>query len=132
MGNCSSMSDLNATRALRVSPFVKVSETQDGAVLLDVRQGLCFSMNPIGNLIWKHLSEGWEPAQITQQLADTFKISTEQASNDLQEFLRDLKQRQLVQELESTDLQVVRRGRLTKICVGLWRWVHNGRTNHAE
>src|SRR2546423_7552409 len=51
----------------KTEPVIKLSEnvretiTQDGAVLLDIEQGLCFSMNPVGARIWEMLKQGYPP-----------------------------------------------------------------------
>jgi Coenzyme PQQ synthesis protein D (PqqD) len=87
-----------ASSGLYPSNSVKVAETADGAVLLDIRQGLCFSINPVGAIIWKHIREGCDSSQIAQYVVQAFDIPAEQARNDVQEFIEDLKQKQLVHE----------------------------------
>jgi hypothetical protein len=126
------MKEMIKSNGLRISASVRVAETQDGAVLLDVKQGLCFGVNPIGTVIWKHVSEGCEPNQISRHLADTFNISTEQAYNDVQEFLQELKQKQLVKEPDSTERQSGRRSGLVELFVSLSKLVRNRRTNNTE
>src|SRR5882672_6254932 len=83
---------------LKPSESVRETESQDGAVLLDIRQGLCFSMNPVAALIWKQLLQGRHPADVAHNLARTFDISSEQASIDVQEFVRRLAQLQLLRQ----------------------------------
>lgn len=94
---------------LQASASVRTADTQDGAVLLDVKQGLCFNLNPVGALIWKHICEGREPRQIAEHLVQAFNISHDQATSDVHEFLEDLKHKQLVHEHGSPANQTGRR-----------------------
>lgn len=94
---------------LRISASVRTAETQDGAVLLDVKQGLCFNVNPVGALIWKRICEGLEPRQIADHLVQLFDISPDQATSDVHEFLKDLKHKQLIHERGSPANQTGRR-----------------------
>lgn len=82
--------------SLRIADSVRLAETQDGAVLLDIRQGLCFSINPVAVLIWKRVSEGCGIDEITEYLASTFTIPKEQARLDAEEFLQTLIEKRLV------------------------------------
>ena len=86
------------SNGLYPSISVRVAETADGAILLDISQGLCFTINPVGAIIWKHIREGYDSCQIAQHLAQIFDISFEQARDDVQDFIDDLKQKQLVHE----------------------------------
>lgn len=115
---------------LKISASVRIAETQDGAVLLDVKQGLCFNINPVGALIWKQLSEGCEADQICRNLADRFNISTEQACTDVQEFLQDLREKQLLQDVESTPSQSKRARGLVEVFRELWS--SRKSVNHME
>ncbi len=35
-----------------VSPDVRATYTEHGGVLLDIRKGLCYSLNPVGTRVW--------------------------------------------------------------------------------
>lgn len=111
---------------LRASPSVRVSETQDGAVLLDVKHGLCFSVNPIGVLIWKRVSDCCELEQIAQDIASTFKVSVEQARTDTQEFVDSLIEKHLLLGVEPTH---IRRSRLLETVAWLTNLVRSKHTN---
>jgi hypothetical protein len=114
----------NEQTSLQLSKFVKATETQDGAVLLDIRQGLCFSVNPVGALIWRQLRDGASPIAIAQHLANVCSISCQQAEVDVQEFVEQLKQRQL---LRTTNDEVTRSKRFRRLrgMVGRF-WTRSG------
>lgn len=66
-------------------------------MLLDVKQGLCFTINLVGTLIWKRINEGWPVTDIERYVAGTFSIPLDQARDDTQKFLRVLIERRLVE-----------------------------------
>lgn len=126
------MNNGNGPDILRVSPSVRLAETPDGAVLLDVTQGICFSINCVGVLIWKQAGEGRELDQIAEYIAETFNISLEQARIDTQEFLDVLKEKQLVQALGSSGSQNGRHRRFWRIPAGLSRLVRGKHAKRVE
>ncbi len=79
-----------SNRNLQPSPSVKVGETQDGVVLLDVEGGLIFPLDQVSTLIWKGIQVGTQTEDIAQQIADIFGIPLEQASSDIGEFVDQL------------------------------------------
>ena len=81
---------------MRISEAVRTTSNQDGAVLLDVSQGLVFSLNPVGTIIWQHLSDGRAHEEIADRLVGEFGIERDQALNDLKVFLQQLEQRRLM------------------------------------
>jgi hypothetical protein len=126
------MKDFSETVALRVAPSVRLAESKDGAVLLEVGHGVCFGINPVGTIIWKRINEGSEPKQIAQQLAETFNITVEQAYSDVQDFLESLKQKQLLEPLDNMTADSGERGGFTEALRGLWKSVCRCSTNHTE
>jgi hypothetical protein len=43
------MEDPIATEDIVIAPGVRETASEDGAVLLDIEQGICFSLNPVGS-----------------------------------------------------------------------------------
>ncbi len=60
-----------------------------------------FSLNPIASIIWRQLSEGRSPAKIAACLAADFGISREQALSDVNQFVQQLEEQQLLLPTES-------------------------------
>jgi hypothetical protein len=81
---------------LKVAKEVRETVNQDGAVLLDVRQGLCFSLNPIGTRIWEMVKDGFSLDEITDTLQQEFRLSRSQVAEDVSEFLKQLEEKQLI------------------------------------
>jgi hypothetical protein len=90
----------------RPSNSVRQVENQDGSVLLDIRQGLCFSINPIGSKIWNMMKQEQSFDDIVDNLAAEFSIPKEQIRDDVREFATLLYQKGL---LLSTASQSARR-----------------------
>lgn len=126
------MSQTTTSSGLRVSASARLAETQDGAVLLDVQQGLCFSINPVGTLIWKRVRDGCTVTQIAQHMAETFSISTEQARSDTQEFLEILIEKRLVQQHDRKETGNGQHGWLAETFPWLWKLFTTGRARQPE
>jgi hypothetical protein len=85
------MTNSNLEFVLRPSDSVRKVENQDGAVLLDLRQGLCLSMTPVGVKIWSLLAQGCSLEQITESLAAQFRdVERQQIYHDLIKYVTDL------------------------------------------
>jgi hypothetical protein len=75
---------------LKPSAGVRNIVTQDGAVLLDVNQGLCFSMNPVAARIWEMLKMNLSLDEITDALASECCVPREQVLEDVRGFVSQL------------------------------------------
>jgi hypothetical protein len=82
----------------KVAEGVRSTYSQDGAIVLDIRQGQMFNLNFIGSRILELLQNGSVQPQIVDQLVREFSIGRDRAENDVQEFLQTLKKNWLVEE----------------------------------
>lgn len=76
---------------VEILPSVRSMVTEDGAVLLDIRQGLMFTLNPTGGVIWSLIQRGLRRAEIIGEVCARFGISEEEADTDLSAFLAGLR-----------------------------------------
>jgi Coenzyme PQQ synthesis protein D (PqqD) len=92
----------NAT--VKLAAGVREAFNQDGAVLLDVDQGLCLSLNVVGAKIWQMLKQDWTREQIIAALAREFgEVPRAQLQQDYIDFVRQLETNKLARfESEST------------------------------
>src|SRR5690348_8890022 len=82
---------------IKLAKSVRETINQDGAVLLDIKQGLCFSMNPVGTKIWEMLKQGCPPAAIVAGLEKEFQgVDRAQLEMDVTEFLNNLHKSKLI------------------------------------
>jgi hypothetical protein len=85
----------------RVSNTVRSTHNQDGAIVLDVRQGQMFNVNFVGSRILELLTSGSAESAIVDEISREFGVGRELAENDVRDFLQNLKKYQLVEERES-------------------------------
>lgn len=81
---------------LAIAPGVREVTSEDGAVLLDVEQGVCFSLNPVGLKIWELLKKGCSLEQIADALGREFSVSRTQLVSDASEFIATLEAKRLI------------------------------------
>ena len=86
---------LNGTFTLReiageilVIPVGKTALSLNGMIIL----------NPVSKVIWECLEKGAEPDEILTAVTDTFEVSAEEATADLNEFLNELRKQKLLSE----------------------------------
>jgi hypothetical protein len=72
-------------------------EVEGEIVLLDLRRSLYLAINPSGAALWPRLVEGATRPQLTSVLVDTFGLDTAAAERDVDEFLGDLEQAELLE-----------------------------------
>ena len=82
--------------ALRPSPAVRASISDDGLVLLDLDGGLVLSSNVVGGRIWTLIEQQRTPAEIAQQLVLDYAITEARAVHDVAAFIDALRGRGLV------------------------------------
>lgn len=84
----------------RVSDTVRSTHNQDGAIVLDVRQGQMFKLNFVGSRILELLKSGSTDSEIVDEIDLEFGVGRELAENDVREFLQALKKCHLIEERE--------------------------------
>jgi len=84
----------------RVSDTVRSTQSQDGAIVLDVQQGQMFNLNFVGSRVLELLKTGSTESAIVDQISREFGVSRDLAENDVREFLHNLKKSHLVEEHE--------------------------------
>jgi hypothetical protein len=79
-----------------VAPSVKEVESEDGAALLDIQQGLCFSLTPVAARIWQLLKLNHPAEKIASLISVEFQAPHDQVDKDVAEFLGSLRQHKLL------------------------------------
>jgi len=100
------------TEDIVIAPGVRETASEDGAVLLDIEQGICFSLNPVGLKIWELLKTHHSVDEIADDVAQDFPISRSQILSDVVEFLQSLEAKRLIRRSGHT---VPTRSWLTRI-----------------
>lgn len=80
----------------KVSDSIRSSHGQDGAIVLDIRQGQIFNLNLVGSRILELLECGSTEEQIADAISREFGADVETVRRDVTEFLEELKANKLV------------------------------------
>ena len=81
---------------LTISQYVRFSDDQDGAVLLDLAGGIIYGLNPVGSRILALLSQDLDENQIKSKISREFSVDIEMVCSDVDEFLAQLLARNLI------------------------------------
>ncbi len=106
MANAMSIGDIT------IAPAVRETASEDGAVLLDPEQGICFSLNPVGLKIWEMLKKQYSVDQIADAFEREFHLPRAELLSDISEFLTELEAKHLIHHGSH---QVAKQGWLAKI-----------------
>jgi hypothetical protein len=82
-----------------VTPFpdsIRRVANADGGVVLDLRRGAMFRVNPVGARVLDLLEQGDSPAQIAEKLSAEFNVALNGVHADVEEFIESLKIRGVV------------------------------------
>jgi hypothetical protein len=81
---------------ITISPGVRETASEDGAVLLDIEQGICFSLNPVGLKIWRMLRQQFSLDQMTDILEKEFHTPRPELIADICHFVSQLEAKHLI------------------------------------
>ena len=74
----------------RISDAVRMTGTEDGEILLDLRHGQVFGLNVMASKIIELLQRGCDEAQITDEISRAYQTSVEIVRADVHEFIEVL------------------------------------------
>lgn len=88
-----------------VSPYVRVVQNNDGAILLDIQQGMCFSMNSVGIEIWRSLERNPSFAHVQEALRANYPdVPRERIEADISELVQQLQTHELITQKPARSL----------------------------
>jgi len=82
----------------KVSEGIRSTHGQDGAVVLDIRQGQMFNLNFVGSRVLELLETGATESAIVDEISQKFEVSRDIARSDVREFIESLKQHHLLED----------------------------------
>jgi hypothetical protein len=85
----------------KISDSVRSTHGQDGAIVLDIRQGQMFNLNFVGSRILELVEFVSSDQQIAEAISREFNADIETVKKDLTEFLEELKAHKLVHSANS-------------------------------
>jgi len=90
------MHEATSLTDITIASGVRQTASEDGAVLLDAEQGICFSLNPVGLTIWELLKQHPSVEQVVDALEQRFHLPRAQLRADVCEFVAQLEARRLI------------------------------------
>jgi len=85
----------------RVPDTVRCTHNQDGAVVLDIRQGEMFNLNPVGSRILELLKSGSTESEVVDEISRQFSVDRTEVDRDVQEFIASLQEHRLIVDTTS-------------------------------
>jgi hypothetical protein len=82
---------------LRVSKEVIFQELEGEAVLLNLKNGILFDLNPVAKRMWELLGELGQVEKVLMQLLQEYEVSEDQLRQDLVDFIGNLRSKGLVE-----------------------------------
>jgi hypothetical protein len=80
----------------KLSETVRSTHSQDGAVVLDIRQGEMFNLNLVGSRILELLKRGSTEAEVVDEISRQFNADRAEVEQDVQEFVVSLQEHRLI------------------------------------
>jgi hypothetical protein len=82
---------------ITISRMVRRTQTQDGAVLLDIEQGQMFGLNSVGSRILELCACGCDEQEIARRVSAEYGADIDLVRADVREFLDALSRHSLLQ-----------------------------------
>lgn len=76
-------------------------ELDGEAVLLDPNAGCSYNLNAVGTVIWKMLDGTHTSGEIASAICESYEVEYEQALQDVEHLLADMRTNNLVSEVAS-------------------------------
>jgi hypothetical protein len=84
------------TSRVRVNDDVLFQELQGEAVLLNLKSGVYFGLDPVGTRVWQLFAEHELLGEIAHAIVTEYDVAEDRCSLDLLKLVEDLEQQQLV------------------------------------
>ena len=75
---------------------LRITESADGAIVLDVRQGRIFRLNSVASLVLKKVQQGCSISEIVHEICQTYSTSSDIVEPDVLELLSNLERYGLI------------------------------------
>jgi hypothetical protein len=80
----------------RICDGIRAARTEEGSVLMDIRQNQILTTNLVGTKILDLIREGCEESEIATEVSRTYGVSIDTAACDVHEFLQTLEAKGIV------------------------------------
>lgn len=78
-------------KSLNLAPTVRAVFSQDGAVLMEIKQGMMYTSNPVGGRILELLSQGISGESVSEMISRECNVEEERVRRDVERFVEQLR-----------------------------------------
>lgn len=82
----------------KIAENVLFQELDGEAVLLSLDEGCYFGLDELGTRIWKLIEDNLDESQVVEKIVEEYDVEPDQARQDLDKFLGDLKESGLIRQ----------------------------------
>lgn len=86
-----------------ISDTIRSTQTVDGRVVLDIRRGRMFAVNPVGSKILELLEQGQNEPRIAEEISRLYATNIEVVRPDVHDFIVALREHHIVQAGDSVE-----------------------------
>jgi hypothetical protein len=87
---------MNLSDKVIIPTEVMARQVGDETVILDLRSGTYFSLDPVGARIWQHLSDGRVLSDLCDLMLEEYEVARDQFDLDLSKLLDELGDKGLI------------------------------------
>jgi Coenzyme PQQ synthesis protein D (PqqD) len=80
----------------KIAPDILSKTVDDEEVIVDLKSGTYFGLNPTATVIWKQVKAGSHPEIILQVLTEQFDASEDELKQDMHSFFTELESLKMV------------------------------------
>ena len=84
------------TSRVKVNDDVLFQELQGEAVLLNLKSGVYFGLDPVGTRIWQLFAEHEVLSEVAQAVVAEYDVAVDKCSEDLLKLVNDLEKQELI------------------------------------
>jgi len=92
----SDKNEIQASTVVQVAPNQTATEIEEEKIILDLRRGIYYGLNPVGAAIWDLMQDATTVSEIVDAIAAEYDVDREQCLNDTVRLVEDLHEKELV------------------------------------
>jgi len=86
--------------SFRIPTYVDYTRVEGDFVLMNLRSGLYFALDPVASHVWEVLADAGESEPAVQRILARFDVGETQARSDVSELIAELTEKGLLQEVD--------------------------------
>jgi len=96
-GQCPNVMTISDNSTIAASKDLLCCDLSDGAVILDLRSGVYYGLDPVGTFIWGLIQDPKAMSEITAAVMAEYAVEPERCVQDLQQLLAGMLELNLIE-----------------------------------